>query len=76
MDKHHGHGGTYEVDPSGARTLKTEPTKPTDTGGPRDKDGQPIEEKRSEKPEPALPAPPAKAPWASDVAPKTTKKGA
>lgn len=77
MDKYHGQGGTYEFDPlTKERKLKGDPTKPTDTGGPRDKDGKPIVEKPAET-QPAIP-PAARAPWdaepAAEAQPK--KKGA
>ncbi len=81
MDKYHGQGGSYEVDPlTRERKLKGEPTKATDAGGPRDKDGKPIVEKRAEKPEPAMPLAPEKAPWDTEAPasaePQPKKKGA
>lgn len=77
MDKHHGHGGSFEYDPkTKQRVLKDEPTDMSGDGGPRDSKGKPIVEKRAEKPEPAIPAAPARAPWEGDEPAKTEKKGA
>jgi hypothetical protein len=87
-DKHHGEGGTYEVDKAtGERRRVEEATKPHPEGDrPRDAQGKPIEEKPAGNPQPALPAP-APAPWASAEAstpapapapaaePKGTRKG-
>ena len=80
MDKHQGHGGTYEVDKaSGERRLKEKPTQPHATGGARDKDGELLEQlAKDAKPEPALPEP-APAPWAAPApqpAADAKKKGA
>ena len=62
MDKHHGHGGSFKVNPATReREIDQEATKPSDAGA-RDKDGRPIEEKKADKPEAALPRP-ARAPW-------------
>lgn len=80
MDKHHGHGGSYKIDPGAReRRLDEEPTKPEPAGGgARDKDGERLKERRPDKPEPAIPAP-GRAPWDTEAeqpaaAPK--KKGA
>jgi hypothetical protein len=77
-DKYHGQGGGYRIDPgTRERRLDEEPTKPEPAGGgARDKDGRPLEEKRPDKPEAAIPAP-GKAPWdVEPPAPQTKKKGA
>jgi hypothetical protein len=81
MDRYHGVGGSYELDPvTGERRPKDGPAKPEPPGGgPRDETGEPLAKPDpAAKPEPALPKP-ARAPWdhpaaAAPAAPK--KKGA
>ena len=77
MDKHHGEGGSYEIDQvTRERRLKEERKPEPAGGGPRDKDGKPLADKTPAT-ERAMPAP-GRAPWEADPEPAATpkKKGA
>ena len=88
MDKYHGVGGSYRVNPStGAREQTESPTKPHREGGARDKDGVLLNQPpKDQKPEPAFAAPaaraeapaaePAPADAAAETSGKSTRKGA
>lgn len=65
MDKYHGVGGSYEVDPiTRERKPKDEPRNAEpEGGGPRDEKGEPLNKPDpNARPEPALPEP-APMPW-------------
>ncbi len=87
LDKYHGVGGSYSVDPkTGERTQTEKPTERHPDGDcARDKDGKPLD-KAVDKVEPAF-AEPAPKPWEkpadspalaprADAAKASTKKGA
>lgn len=85
MDKHHGHGGSYQVNKTtGARELVKGSRTEAHEGGdaPRDAEGKLIKDKaieQSHQPQQALPEPAKTAPWATPELPADTtakKKGA